>query len=53
MFMTEEQIERRVEHMIDILDRMFMAGRMEQAAYDAEIRRINAWADREYLTAKE
>ena len=53
MLMTSEQIERRVEHLFDVLDRGLMQGRMTQAEYDYEAEQITAWADHEYLTAKE
>ena len=43
--MTEEQIEIRVEKMIDALDRRFTAGgSMTQDEYDAALREIDAWA---------
>jgi hypothetical protein len=46
--MTEEQIERRVEKRTDAVDRDFMAGRLSQTEYDAAMRELTAWADREY-----
>ena len=47
--LTEDQIERRVEKMIDYLDRMFMAGKMTQADYDKRIADTNKWAEAKYL----
>lgn len=48
--MTEDQIERRVEKMVDRLDAQFMADNspMTQAEYEAEMGRINAWAKAKY-----
>ncbi len=49
--MTEEQIERRVEAMIDRLDERFMSDpELTQEAYDARIREIDAWAEAQYAT---
>ncbi len=45
--MTEEQIELRVESMMNSLDRRFMKGSMAQAEYDAKVREIDAWAQRQ------
>lgn len=46
--MTEEQIERSVERKINALDARFMTTNMPQAEYDAAIKQIHEWADREY-----
>lgn len=46
--MTESQIENRVEHLFDALDRQLMAGRMTQAEYDREAGLITTWADQMY-----
>ena len=43
--MTEEQIEREVEHKFDVLDRRLMNGSLTQEEYDAETNRVTAWAD--------
>lgn len=42
--MSEDEIERRVERMVDALDRRFMNGKMDQAQYDAEMAKIDAWS---------
>lgn len=46
--MTEEQIERRVEHLFNRLDARLMDGQMTQAEYDAEAKRIHEWAEERY-----
>lgn len=43
--MTEEQIEGRVEKIVDHLDRLFMAGQLTQRQYDAEMKAVNQWAE--------
>ncbi len=43
--MTEDQIERRVERMMDHLDRVFLAGGIDQKTYDAGVKDLNDWAD--------
>ena len=48
--MTENQIERQVARLFDVLDRGLMAGRLTQAEYDHEADVITAWADQEYQT---
>lgn len=42
--MSEDEIERRVERMVDVLDRRFMTSKMDQAQYDAEMAKIDAWS---------
>jgi hypothetical protein len=51
--MTEDQIERRVEHMVNVADARLMRGRLAQAEYDAEMKRIHAWAEAQYQKAKQ
>ncbi len=46
--MSEDQIERRAESMMDAADRAFMAGRLTQDEYDGECHRINAWVEAQY-----
>ena len=46
--MTEEEIERRVERSMDMIDRKLMAGTMSQAEYDQAVKDLNAWAERQY-----
>jgi hypothetical protein len=50
--MTEQDIKLKVERMIDRLDRRFMsdANTMTQVEYDAEVRKIYAWAEEQYST---
>jgi hypothetical protein len=42
--MTEAQIERNVERMVDRLDHAYMATNMPEYVYKAEMERIDAWA---------
>jgi hypothetical protein len=44
--LTDDQIERRVERMMDHLDRVFLAGSIDQKTYDAGVKDLNEWADR-------
>lgn len=46
--MTEDQIERRVEARVDRLDSLLMSGRLTQAEYDEEMKRLNDWAEEQY-----
>lgn len=46
--MTEGQIERMVEREFDRLDARLMSGKISQAEYDAESKRINARASAAY-----
>jgi len=39
--LTEEQIERRAERNMDALDRCLMRGSMDQATYDAEVKKLD------------
>jgi hypothetical protein len=50
--MTENQIERRVEKMIDRLDRQFMADVIGQQEYDTRMKAIRDWADAESAKAE-
>ncbi len=45
--MTEQQIEARVEMMINSLDRKLMNRALTQAQYDAEVKKVDRWARRE------
>ena len=49
--MTEDEIERRVEAMFDILDRRLMSGQLSQASYDAQARAVADWADAQHKRA--
>ena len=42
--MTEEQIERRVEGLMNALDHLFLTTDMTQKEYDARIKEIDTWA---------
>lgn len=46
--MTEDQIERRVERWINVLDRAFMRGDIDQKTYDREIFEIDQWAKQQW-----
>ena len=46
--LTEDQIEARVEKMIDHLDRVFMSGGMTQKNYDLAMLNLHYWAERQY-----
>jgi hypothetical protein len=46
--MTDDQLEIHIQHVMDRLDARFMRSPMTQAEYDAEVKRINAWAERQY-----
>lgn len=46
--MTEDQIERRVEMIMDSLDARLMSGSLSQSDYDQEVKRLNDWAERQY-----
>lgn len=48
VMLTEDQIERHVERMIDRLDVRFVRGALTQAEYDLRMRAIDDWAQREY-----
>jgi hypothetical protein len=43
--MTEDQIERRVERMMDALDAQLMSGALTQGEYDSNVRDLDAWAE--------
>ena len=46
--LTEDQIERRIERMMDSLDRKFMAGVIDQKAYDSGIADLRRWEEAKY-----
>lgn len=46
--MTEDQIERRVEMIMDSLDARLMSGSLSQSEYDQEVKRLNDWAEEQY-----
>lgn len=43
--LTEEQIERRVEQMTDLLDLQLMKGVLSQKDYDSNMRDLAEWAN--------
>ncbi|MTV80944.1 hypothetical protein GM546_13975 [Streptococcus pneumoniae] len=45
--MTEDQIERKVERMIDSLDRQFLQGLFSREVYEERYAEIDAWAKAE------
>lgn len=49
--MTEDQIERKVEVMMDRLDKQYMNGSITEGEYQAEIKSINEWATEEIRKA--
>jgi hypothetical protein len=49
--MTEDQIERGVEKMMDSLDQLFLAGQMSQDSYDQAVRSLDEWAERKITEA--
>jgi hypothetical protein len=44
--MTEEQVERIVCAKTDAIDRRYLAGKLTEAEYNAEIRALAQWAER-------
>lgn len=46
--MTEDQIERKCERLMDHLDRVFMSGSISQEDYNKAVCDLNNWADRQY-----
>ena len=46
--MTEDWIERRVERMMDHLDRVYLNGDMMQDDYDKAVRDLDEWSEHEY-----
>lgn len=47
--MTEDQIEECVEYMINHLDRVFLAGKIDETTYENKMRDLHAWAEAKYL----
>jgi hypothetical protein len=45
--LTDDQIERRVEHLTDALDRAYLKSAMPEAEYRQRLAKIDAWADAE------
>ena len=51
-FLTETQIENRVEAAIDRLDRHFMSNQITQEQYDRDMLSLDKWAEQEYQHSK-
>ena len=52
MTLTEDQIERRIEKMVDNIDRRLMAGLMSPKDYDREMRDLREWERSQYFANK-
>ena len=50
--MTEDQIERRVEKMVDHLDRLYMSGQIDTKSYNSQMRDLDRWAESQYQWAE-
>jgi hypothetical protein len=48
MPLTEDQIERRVETMMNHLDAVFVSGGMTQENYDKAVADLNRWSEAKY-----
>lgn len=46
--MSEAQIERAVERHMNMLDRQFLNGEMDQDTYDREVSSLDRWAMEQY-----
>ena len=46
--LTEEQIERRAERMMNHLDARLMKYAMSQEEYDADVKRLDDWCEEQY-----
>lgn len=46
--MTVDQIERHVEHEMDILDAAFLRGKLTEGEYNSECDALDKWADDMY-----
>lgn len=51
-YLTEDQIERRVQWAIDRLDRHLMSNQITQEQYDRDITAIDTWARQQYEHTK-
>ena len=49
---SEERIERAVERLTDVADRLFLNGKVTQAQYDAWVSALNRWASDYYDAAR-
>jgi hypothetical protein len=46
--MSEDQIERAVERKVDQLDQRYQTGQIDERQYDAEMKKIDLWANSMY-----
>lgn len=46
--LTEDQIERRVERVMDTLDYRLLNGELSQSDYDREVSILDKWAQQQY-----
>lgn len=46
--LTEQQIEERVSRYVDHIDRVFLAGQIDQKTYDGAMRDLHEWAESKY-----
>ena len=53
MTLTADQIERRVEKMVDHLDRLLTSGSMSQRDYDKNLADLRRWEDGAYFANKQ
>jgi len=51
--MTEDQIERRVERMMDHYDRLLLNGDISQDTYNKGVLELIIWADLKFLEKQE
>ena len=51
-FLTDDQIELRVQYSMDGLDRKFMNGALTQEQYDTRVASLNKWANQQYDARK-
>jgi hypothetical protein len=50
--MTEDQIERRVEAIMDRLDMRLLRGALTQKQYDEGVVELNRWADQQRFAGR-
>jgi hypothetical protein len=46
--MTEDQIERKVQRMMDRLDFLLLTGQLDQDRYDDAVCDLDKWAEEQY-----
>ncbi len=45
---TEEQIDKRIERTMDVLDKQYLSGDLTEAHYQFHLTQLNRWADAQY-----